>query len=166
MALQAKVVDIGAQQMTAVTTVWFMADVAALFENRIVKDFLLTVSVRLVTMARFTHGHGIRFQESNRLPCVGIVTGSAVPLCPRVSNFRAIDFLYSLVMASRAERANAILRQADPAILGRLMTDFTSLVRKWRMHVRLHQLGEFRLMRVVALRAVGGCKRLALVSFD
>ena len=95
-----------------------------------------------------------------------IVAGSAVALRSGMLNFRFLDFLRLIGVAGHTNRTNLFLVQDDLAIFRSRVAGGAGAFREWRMRVSLHQLWRARLMRIMALHAVGGREGLSLMRFD
>ena len=75
-----------------------------------------------------------------------------------------VDQLGLVVVAGNANRLGVLLCQHDFSVFGRSVAGVAALVGKRRVHELCHQLGRGRLVRIVALDAVGRGERLILVS--
>ena len=155
----------GPQQLGIVAAVRLVAGGAALAERRLVQVRLLHL-LRLLTVAGQAGVNRIGLQEARRLSGVRIVAGDAFALRARMLHLRLLDLLCLLAVAGNAEGLGVALGQHDLAVLGRRVTGVAAPAGERRMRERLHQLGLRRLVRIVALHAVGGGERLPLVRLD
>ena len=108
----------------------------------------------------------IGLNESRGLPGVRIVASGAVALRAWMLNFCFLDLLGLLTVAGHAYGFGIGLRQDDLAVLRCGVAGVALPAGKRRMRVGLHQLRLRRLVRIVALYAVGGGERLSLVRLD
>ena len=122
--------------------------------------------LRLLAVAGQACIDRIRLQESRRLAGMRIVAGDAFALRARMLHLRLLNLLRLLAVAGNAEGLGVGLRQHDLAVLGRRVAGVAASAGERRMRERLHQLGLRRLVRIVALHAIGGGERLALVRLD
>ena len=165
MAFEAEVVAFGAQQLCIFTAVGSVAD-AALAGYRVVRYVLSLEGLGLIGVAAHAYGHWIGANEAWIPAGVGIVAVGAIALCARMWEFCRGNLLPHFVVAGRAQRRNLGLGQLDLPTLGRFVANLAGLIGEGRMHVSLHQLGQLRLVRIVAVRANGARERLTFVRFN
>ena len=84
-----------------------------------------------------------------------VMAGDAFALRARMLHLRRLDLLSLLFMAGEAERTAISVGQNNFSVLCRLMAAVAHLAFERRVQERLHQLGLGRLVRVMALQAVG-----------
>ena len=162
MALQAQRVPLRPEKFLSFSAVGLVASGAALHKRRLVMHLFLR-QVRDVHMATQANLHAIGFRQSRELACVGIVAIRAISRSTGVLHFRSFNLLGFLVVARDAERLRVRLCQHDLPIFCRCMADFALLVCKWWMRKLGQKLWHGGLVRVMALHAVGGAKRLVLM---
>ena len=165
MAFEAEVVAFGAQQLCIFTAVGSVAD-AALAGYRVVRYVLSLEGLGLIGVAAHAYGHWIGANEAWIPAGVGIVAVGAIALCARMREFCRGNLLRHFVVAGRAQRRNLGLGKLDLPPLGRFVANLAGLIGEGRMHVSLHQLGQLRLVRIVAVRANGAREGLTFVRFN
>src|SRR5664279_1529082 len=166
MTFEAKGVGFGyAQEVLIVAAVRFVAGRAALGKRRLMQVRLLHL-LRLFTVAGEASRNRVRLQEARRSSGMRIVAGNAFALRARMLHLGLLDLVRLLAVAGNAEGLGVALGQHDFAVLGGRVTGIAAPARERSMRERLHQLGLRRLVRVVALHAIGGGERLPLMRFD
>ena len=165
MAFEAEVVISGAQQLCILTAVGSVAD-TALAGYRVVRYIFGFEGLGLIGVAALAYGHGVGANEAWVPTSVRIVAIGAIALCARVREFCRGNLLRYFVVAVRAQRRNLGLGKFDLPIPGRFVANLAGLISERRMHVSLHQLGQLRLVRVVAVRADGAREGLTFVRLD
>src|SRR5208337_2916521 len=153
------------QQVSVFAAVGLMAGCASLFESRLMEMRLLEL-VSLVAVAGQTGADRIRLQEARTFAGMGVVTSHAFSLGPGMRNFGLVDFVRLIAVTGRAERSSIGVGQDNLSVFRRGVAGIAGLLGKRRMGKFLHQLGQRRLVRIVALRASGRGKGLSLVSLD
>src|SRR5208283_475083 len=166
MALEANRVGVfRPQKVDIVAAMGFVARRAALAKRRLMQVCLLHL-LRLFTMATDASRNRVRLQEARRPSGVRVVAGNAFPLGARMLHLRFLDLLRLLAVASNAECLAVALREHHLAVLSCCMTGVATLALKRWMGELLHQLCLRRLVRIVALHAIGGGERLPLMCLD
>ena len=95
-----------------------------------------------------------------------VVAVGAIARRAWVLHLRLRDLLGLVGVAGNAQVLGAGLGQDNFAILGWLVADIALLRRKRIVQERLHQLGSFRLVRIVARETIRRSEGLSLVSLD
>src|ERR1017187_6179416 len=152
----------GPKQMFVIVAMRFMAGGATLFEGGLVYMQLLAL-LRLVAVTAQTNRNRVGFGESRRAAGVWVVAVRAIACRARMLYFRLRDLLCLVGMAGQAYLLDAGLSQDNLAILGGLVAGIARLRFKRIVHECLHQLGRFRLVRIVASKTIGLFERLSLV---
>src|SRR5579885_306458 len=150
------------QQVRVLAAVRLVAGSAALLEGRLMAVLLLV----LLGLVRVTAEAGvdrIGLHESRRLAGVRSVAVGALARRPRMLHLRVGNLLDGVVVAGDAQVLRAARSQDHLAVFRRLVAGLAHLVFERIVRERLQQLGRSRLVRVVALNAVGRRKRLILV---
>src|ERR1039457_3076953 len=143
----------------------FVTRRAALFEGGLVQVCLLEL-VSLLTVAGEASRNRVRLQEPRCPSGMRIMAGNAFALCARMLHLGLLDLLCLFAVTSYAEGLGVALRQHDFAVFCGRVTGIATLALEGRMRELLHQLGLRRLVRVVALHAIGGGERLPLMRLD
>src|ERR1039457_6313923 len=143
----------------------FVTRRAALFEGGLVQVCLLEL-VSLRTVAGEASRNRVRLQEPRCPSGMRIMAGNAFALCARMLHLGLLDLLCLFAVTSYAEGLGVALRQHDFAVFCGRVTGVAALALEGRMREGLHQLGLRRLVRIVALHAIGGGERLPLLRLD
>ncbi len=152
------------QQMLIFAAVRLMASRASLHKCGLMQMRFLEL-FRLIRVAGQTGAHRIRLQKSRSLSRMRIMAGDAFSLRSGMRHLGLVDLLHLLAVTSGAQGARVGVGQDNFAILRRRVAHVAGLLGKRRMRELLQQLRLRRLVRIMALRTGGRCKRLALVSF-
>lgn len=165
-ALEAKRVgSICPQQMLVIVAVRVVASGASLLERGLVHMLFLAL-VRLLAVTAQANRNRVWLGESGRAAGVRIVAVGAIAGRARMLHLRLLDLLGIVGVAGDAYFLGAGLCQDDFAVLSWLVADIALLRRKRIVQERLHQLGSFRLVRIVARETIRRSEGLSLVSLD
>src|SRR5664279_1806865 len=162
-ALEAqRIGGLGPQEVLVVATMRFVTGGASLSEGRLMEVRLLHL-VALFAVTGQAGVHRIGLNETGGLAGMGIVTSRAVALRARMLHLGSFNFFRLLAVTGHANRLRVSLRQDYLAILRRLVTGIAGSGFEGSVGIFLHQMSLRRLVRIVALNAIGCGERLSVV---
>ena len=126
--------------------------------------YRLLLQIINVAVASQANAHGVGLGQSGLPAGVRAVAVGAIAHGAGVRHLGRLNQLGLVVMAGHAQRLDVGLRQHDFSILHGRMAGFAALGLERRMKKLGHQLGRRRLVRIVALQAVGGGEGLVPVG--
>ena len=162
-ALEAERIALGAQQMIVVAAVRRVAGGAALRKGGLMVHGLLAQIVD-VGVAAEADADGVGLRQAGLVAGVRAVAVGAVARRAGMRHLGRVDQLGLVVVAGDAERLGVGLRQHDLSVFCRRVAGIAALRLERRMLELRHQLGRVRLMRIVALEAVGRGEGLVVVG--
>src|SRR5579864_7969450 len=161
-ALQAKRVAFGPQQLRAGTPVRLVTNRTALPKRGLVVNGLL-LQIGHIGVATKANAYRIRLRQSGAFAGVRIVAIGAIPSSARMLYLGSLDQLRFVVVTGDTKRLHVRLRQDHLPVLRRFVANFAGLLSEWRVDELRHQLGRRRLMGIVASQAIGSAERLIAV---
>src|SRR5262249_47936055 len=137
-------------------------DRAVLSEGRLVVHGLF-LEIGNVAVAAQADVHAIGFGQSGLAAGMRTVARGAVARSSGVLHPGSLDLLALVVMAGEAESLDVGLRQHYFAVLGRRVAGLAPVALEGRMLEFRHQFGRVRLVRIMALHAIGGGEGLVVM---
>ena len=161
-ALEAKRIAFGPQQLRAGTPVRLVTDRTTLPKRGLVVNGLL-LQIGHIGVATKANAYRIRLRQSGAFAGVRIVAIRAIPSSARMLYLGSLDQLRFIVVTRDTKRLHVTLRQDHLPVLRRFVANFAGLLSEWRVDELRHQLGRRRLMGIVASQAIGSAERLIAV---
>ncbi len=155
---------LGAQQVLVLSSVRFMARLAAFLKCRLVRVFLFPL-LCLIRMARQANFHAVCFRQSRLIAGVRIVAIGAIAHRTGMLHFGRFDLFHNFVVAGAANGFHVFLRQHNLAAFRWRMAHLAGFIGKGRVQECLHQFRPLRFVRIVAGDTIGFFEWLILMRF-
>ena len=163
-ALETERITLGAQKMIVISAVRRVASRASLDKGGLVMHRLLLQIVDVAVTSQ-ANRDCVGLGQARLFARVRTVAVSAIAHRTRVRHFSGFDELGFVVVASNAQCLGVGLGEHNLTVFCRRMTGIAAIPLERDMLELCHQLGRIRLMRIVALEAVGGGEGLVVMGF-